>query len=319
MKTFRKIICAAAALLSLSLLNSCGSPSQNSGKLKIVCTTFPQYDFARNVLGGDEGLTLLVDDGTDLHSYSPTAGDIVLIGKADLFVYVGGVSDSWVEGALKSAENPELKTLAMTDAVELLENNFVAGKEFDPNYYEPVKAVDPAVADEHVWLSIRNASKITEKLCEKICEIDPDGAERYKANAAAYVAKLDALDGEYSALVASSARKTVVFADRFPFRYLTRDYGLIYYAAFSGCSCESEASFKTMAFLINKTKELGLPSVFTIEGSDGSIAETVRRATGVKILALDSCQSVTAGDVKNGKSYLGAMRKNLDALREALN
>lgn len=309
-----------ALLIPLILLCSCGNaPQQETDEISIVCTAFPQYDFARNILGGSDGLTLLLDDGADLHSYEPTAQDIIRIGSADLFIYIGGASDAWVDGALKSADNPKLKTLALMDVVDTYKEEYVAGMEHEHSEHNEAHTGSHAEEDEHIWLSLKNAKAMTEKICEEISAIDPENAAVYKVNSENYISKLIELDSEYSSAVASAKRKTVLFADRFPFRYLTEDYSLTYYAAFAGCSSESEASFETMAFLIDKTKELSLPVVLTIEGSDGSLAKTVCDATGAKIAVLDSCQSVTAEDIKSGKTYLGIMENNLTALREALN
>ncbi|MEE1011876.1 MAG: metal ABC transporter substrate-binding protein, partial [Acutalibacteraceae bacterium] len=266
----------------------------------------------KNIIGSEENLTLLIDNGGDLHSYEPTAQDIIRIGSADLFVYVGGNSDKWVESTLKSANNPDLKTLALTEIVETYKEEYVAGMEHEHHN-------DHAADDEHVWLSLRNAAKITQALCDAVCEIDKENEQIYKTNAADYIAQLNALDIEYTAVISSAKRNTLVFADRFPFRYLIEDYSLEYYAAFAGCSSESEASFQTMAFLINKTKELGIPLVMTIDGSDGSIAKTVCEETGAKSAELDSCQSVSSADIKNGTSYINIMKSNLEVLREALN
>lgn len=299
---------------------SCGNTAQESGGLKIVCTAFPQYDYIKNILGSDEGLTMLVDDGADLHSYEPTAQDIIAIGSADLFVYIGGVSDSWAEGALKSANNPDLKAVALMDTVDTLEEEYAAGMEHD-HKHEHVEAHegDHSKEDEHIWLSLKNAAKITDYLCNELCNIDAQNAAFYRANADEYIEKLNALDGEYQAVVDTAARKTVLFADRFPFRYFTEDYSLTYYAAFAGCSSESEASFETMAFLIDKTNELDLPVILTIDGSDGSIAQMISGETGAKVLSLNSCQSVSAADIRRGTNYLDIMKNNLEILREALN
>lgn len=308
-----------ALLMPVILFCSCGGTRDEAGGISIVCTTFPQYDFARNILGSSDGLTLLLDDGADLHSYEPTAQDIIKIGSADLFIYIGGASDTWVEGALKSAANPKLKTLALMDVVNTYKEEYVAGMEHEHEEHEEAHSGSHIGEDEHIWLSLKNAEIITQKICEEISGIDPENASLYKSNAENYISKLNELDSEYSALAASAKRKTVLFADRFPFRYLTEDYSLTYYAAFAGCSSESEASFETMAFLIDKTKELALPVVLTTEGSDGSLAKTVCEATGAKTAALDSCQSVTAEEIKSGKTYLGIMESNLEILREALN
>lgn len=306
------LICA---VLCITVMCSCGDNGTSHGGLKIVCTAFPQYDYVRNILGTSDSVTLLLDDGADLHSYEPTATDIIEIASADLFIYIGGVSDSWVEGALKSANSDSLKAVALMDMVETYDVDYVAGMEKEHNHNHEGEHEK----DEHIWLSLRNSAKVTQILCDIICEIDTANAEKYKSNAQNYINSLNELDGEYKAVVESAKRKTLLFADRFPFRYLVEDYFLEYHAAFSGCSSESEASFQTMAFLIDKTKELNLPVVITIEGSDGSIAEMICKETGAKTVTLDSCQSVSAADIENGTSYINIMKNNLEILREALN
>ncbi len=316
----KKIVSLILIFILAFSLCSCGETAQESGGLKIVCTAFPQYDYIKSILGTDSGLTLLVDDGGDLHSYEPTAQDIIAIGSADLFVYLGGVSDSWAEGALKSANNPDLKTVALMDTVDTLEEEYAAGMEHDHEHeYVQAHDGDHSGEDEHIWLSLKNAVKITEYLCNAVCEIDAQNAALYRENADKYIEKLNALDGEYQAVINSAARSTLLFADRFPFRYMTEDYSLTYYAAFAGCSSESEASFETMAFLIGKTKELNLPFILTIDGSDGSIAEMISGETGAKVLSFNSCQSVSAADIGQGVNYLNIMENNLEILREALN
>ncbi len=310
-----------AVIFSVLFFCSCESNITETEGLSIVCTAFPQYDFAKNIIGTEEGLTLLLDDGADLHSYEPTAQDIIKIGSADIFIYGGGVSDDWAEGVIQSANNPELKIIKTMDLVDTLKEEYVAGMQQENHEHEHHEAHtgDHSEEDEHIWLSIKNAVKITQSLCDAICEADPENAEKYRANTENFVSHLNALDEEYRTVIESSARKTVLFADRFPFRYLTEDYGLTYYAAFAGCSSESEASFETMAFLIDKTKELSLPVVLTIDGSDGSLAETVCESTGSETAVLDSCQSVSSADIARGASYINIMKSNLEVLREALN
>lgn len=259
---------------------------------------------------------MLLDGKEDFHSYEPNAADIVKIATADLFIYIGEDSEKWVKKTLAAAGNDKLNTFTLTEAVNLLEEETVEGMQAEEEHHH---GKDEAEQDEHVWLSLRNAAKITDKLCEAICSVDPQNAEKYRANAKEYITRLNELDSEYSAAVSSAKRDTLIFADRFPFRYLVEDYGLEYYAAFPGCSAESEASFETMATLINKTKETGTPYVFIIDGSDGSIAEAVCKATGAGTLTLDSCQSVSADDIAAGESYLSAMTDNLTKLKEALN
>ena len=313
MKKLISVIIIVTALLGLC---SCGTAEEKKQDgLSIVCTAFPQYDFIKNILGTDEGLTLLLDNGGDLHSYEPTAQDIIKIASADIFVYVGGISDQWVEGVLASANSQSLRTVALMELVETYEEEYVAGMEHEHNH----EGESHRNEDEHVWLSLKNASSITRQLCDVICKADNENAEKYKANAKAYIDELDRLDSEYQDTVTSAKRNTLLFADRFPFRYLIEDYSLEYYAAFAGCSSESEASFQTMAFLIDKAKESALPVVLTIDGSDGSIAKTVCEASGAKIAVMDSCQSVSISDIDNGTTYIGIMKNNLEVLREALN
>lgn len=307
-------------ILIISVFSGCGNqPENNYSGIKIVCTAFPQYDYARNIIGSEEGLTLLLDDGADLHSYEPTAQDIISIGSADIFVYIGGNSDSWVEGAIKSAGNSDLKTIALMDTVDTYDVEYVAGMEHSHGEHNSAHNGDHSEEDEHIWLSLKNAMTITETLCNAICEADPENAGLYKLNSQSYINSLSELDKDYATTVENAKRKTLLFADRFPFRYLTEDYGLEYFAAFAGCSSESEASFRTMAFLIDKTTELELPAILVIDGSDGSIAEMITKSTKSKILTLNSCQSVSLTDIRNGTSYLGIMQKNLEVLREVLN
>ncbi len=311
MKKIISLILTAAVMLCLC---ACGGTAEETpeSNLKIVCTAFPQYDFVKNILGTSDGITLLIDDGGDLHSFEPTAQDIITISSADMFIYVGGTSDKWVDGVLASANNPNLKTVALMDLVDTYDEEYVAGMEHHSDS-------EHATKDEHVWLSLGNAGVMIQKICDIICEIDPDNTAKYRNNAGKYIADTITLDMEYRLALNDAKRNVLLFADRFPFRYLTEAYSLEYYAAFAGCSSESEASFQTMAFLIDKTKELSLPVVLTIDGSDGSIAKTVCEATGAKTAELDSCQSVSMTDIENGTTYLGIMRSNLEVLREALN
>lgn len=215
-------------------------------KISVVTTIFPQYDWTRAVIGDQAenfDLTILLDDGVDLHSYQPTVDDLIRLGSCDLFIYVGGESDAWVEDALKEAVNPDMIVIDLLDAMgdAAKEEEIVEGMEAEDEEGEDEE--EGLEYDEHVWLSLRNASVLTQTVADAIAEIDPENAEIYKANAAAYIEQLQALDAEYQAAVDGSAVKTLLFADRFPFRYLTDDYGLDYYAAFAGCSAESEASF----------------------------------------------------------------------------
>ena len=319
-------------LLAFVFLFSCltGIAPAEEKKLSVVVTIFPVYDWVREVTGPDSGnteITLLLDSGVDLHSYQPSAQDILRISTADLFVYVGGESDEWVEDVLASAMNPHLMTVNLLDAMgeDLKIEELVEGMEHDNDHDEEEKAHDHEhgeEADEHVWLSLRCAQKLTGVIAAAMAELDAAHAEAYRANAAAYTEKLAALDAQYSQTVENAGIKTILFGDRFPFRYLADDYGLTYYAAFAGCSAETEASFQTILFLAQKLDELGLPAVLTIENPKTRIAETVVNATqkkNQKILSLNSMQGVTAQEVKDGAAYLSLMESNLIVLRDALN
>lgn len=322
MKRIFFLMTAAIALLSFS---SCKSKkqteniSQNSKKL-IVCTIFPQYDWCREILGSKAdnfNLVLLLDKGTDLHSFQPTFADIAKVSSSDLFVYIGGESDNWVSDALKEAKN---KNLADLNLMEKLGND-VKEEELVEGMQGETEEDDETEYDEHIWLSVKNAKKLTSALCAEIQKLDPQNANLYAENAKNYIAKLDLLDKNYEETVSSSTEKTILVADRFPFRYLADDYGLKYYAAFLGCSAESEASFETIIFLAKKVDELSLGAVLTIENSDKKIARTIvenTKSKNAKILELDSLQSVTGKDIKNGKTYLSIMEENLKVLKAAL-
>lgn len=314
---------ALAALMLLGLLAACGKMPAGDGGLTIVTTIFPVYDWCREILGEEAGgaeLTMLLDTGVDLHSYQPTAADMVKIASADVFVYVGGESDKWVKDALATAGNPDRIVVNLLDALgdaareeELVEG--MEGEEEDGGEEEGPEY------DEHVWLSLKNAAALVSTLTDAIAEADPAYADAYRANAGDYIARLNALDAEYAKAVAEGTKKTILFGDRFPFRYLADDYGLSYYAAFAGCSAETEASFETIVFLAHKVDELGLGCVLQIESSDGSIARTVIENTAGKNqtpFVLDSMQSMTSEDVKNGVTYLSVMETNLNVLREAV-
>lgn len=328
MKKVLSIFLAAAILLGC--LAGCGAPqTPDTDRLQIVATIFPEYDWVKNILGDNPAnaeLTMLLDSGVDLHSYQPTAADILKISTCDLFIYVGGESDEWVEDALQEATNKDMAVVnlleVLGDAVKVEEiKEGMQAHDHDEDHDEDHDHEEPEL-DEHVWLSLKNAAILCAAISDRLCAADEAHRDVYTANAAAYVEKLNALDAEYRAAVDAAAYKTLLFGDRFPFRYLTDDYGLDYFAAFAGCSAESEASFETISFLSRKLDELSLPAVMTIEGTDHRIAETVVQNTQTKdqrILSLDSMQSTTARDVQNGADYLAIMQKNLSVLAEALN
>ena len=319
----KKITALLLALLMLAgVLAGCGkqNDTNKTDKLSIVTTIFPEYDWVREILGDKADsaeITMLLDNGVDLHSYQPTADDIIRLSDCDLFVYVGGESDEWVEGALKNAANKDRKVIDLLGILgdSVKEEETVEGMQEEEEDHEEKEY------DEHVWLSLKNAKTLVGAISESLQELDPGNKDTYATNAAAYIEKLSALDGEYQAAVDAATYKTLLFGDRFPFRYLVDDYGLSYYAAFVGCSAESEASFETVSFLARKVDEGKLPCVLTIEGKNHKIAETIVQNTAgknQKILTMDSMQSTTAQDVARGTTYLSLMAKNLDVLKEAL-
>ena len=328
------IIAVLCMLLTSGALAGCGekNKSEKNADLSIVATIFPGYDWVREIMGDEAenaDITMLMDNGTDLHSYQPTADDISKISKCDLFIYAGGESDEWVKDALKQAENKDMKVINMIEmlgdsvkteeVVEGMESEHDHDHDEDGDHHDSDQEVE---YDEHTWLSLKNAEMICEAIENDLSSLDPENKDIYKKNSEEYISKLSELDSKYQKTVDDAARKTVLFGDRFPFRYLTDDYGLDYYAAFVGCSAETEASFKTVKFLAEKVDELDLPCVMTIEGSDHKIAETIIRNTAdkdQKVLTMDSMQAVTASDLKDGKTYLSLMEKNLEALKEALN
>lgn len=321
-----RLLTAFIAILITIILTGCGKTAEttadtNSQKLKIVAAIFPAYDWTRNILGENPAgmeLSLLLDNGVDLHSFQPSVDDILTISNADLFIYVGGESDQWVSDALKQAKNPNIRILKMLDAIgdAAKTEETVEGMQHEEEDEE-----EEDVPDEHVWLSLRNAAVITDAIAAQLSALDEPNASIYAQNAQQYKQKLSALDEAYASALQNTAHKTLLFGDRFPFRYLVDDYGLDYYAAFSGCSAETEASFETISFLAQKTNELKLPAVLTIDGTEHKIAETIVKNTESKtlpVLTLNSMQSVTAQEIRDGITYLSIMEENLQVLKQAL-
>ena len=371
-----------------SNMNAAASMKENEKeasdkKLSVVCTIFPEYDWVKEVVGDKKDnydITYLLENGVDLHSYQPTAEDMAKISSCDLFVYVGGESDGWVEKAVKDASNPNMQVINLMETLgsNVKEEEVVEGMQGHDHEHEHEEDADhdhkheheededhdhkheheedtdhdhkheheedadhdhdheheheedehhhhhegeETEYDEHVWLSLKNVPVLVNEIAAKLQIIDPENKDVYTANSAAYIQKITELDAKYVEVVKNSSKKTILFGDRFPFRYLADDYGLKYYAAFVGCSAETEASFETVAFLAGKTDELGLSRVCTIENSDGKIADTVIQNTknkDQKIAVLNSMQSVTANDIESGVTYLSIMEENLKVLEEVL-
>ena len=328
MKTWKRILTAALVLcLCAGMFAGCGrrAAKADSGKLKIVVTIFPIYDWVRSLLGdraADVELTLLEQSGADLHNFQPTIQDIYTISNCDLFFYIGGESDKWVDGALEQARGSKLRAVNLMEALgsAAREEETPEGAEEEHEDHEEHEHEGPEY-DEHIWLSVRNAALLCPILADAIAEQAPELAETCRGNCAAYTQKLNELDAAFAAAAAASPLKTVLFADRYPFLYLIKDYGLTAYAAFSGCSAETEASFEMISFLVGKVDELHLKHVLVLESSDRRLAEAIvsqSRNRDAEILVMDSMQSVTLKEVQAGASYLDIMQKNLDALTRAL-
>ena len=298
-----------AILLCLCLI-LCGCTAQpekphDETKLQIVCTSFPAYDFAREIAGDRAELTLLIKPGSEVHSYEPTPKDMIRIQESDLFICNGGESEQWAETLI----TPKLNTIYMMDCVDTVEES--ADGIYNAEDGEPE-------LDEHVWTSPLNAIKISEEICNALCKLDTDNAEAYKTNFAAYKAQLMALDREFRQVIKNSGKHTLVFADRFPMRYFALEYGLDCYAAFPGCSSETEPSAKTVAYLIDRVREDKIPAVLYMEFSNQKMADVICEDTGCRKLPFYSAHSVSAEQFKQGVSYLDLMRINLNSLKEAL-
>ncbi len=330
-------------------------------KLKIVCTSFVSYDWTREILGErtqNFELVWLQSSGVDFHSYQPTAEDAIEITNSDLFIYTGGVSDDWVaDGFINTTDHTTtmfnlvehmgedilhevtVEGMQAEDAHDHEDEDAHAHEDEDAHDHEDEDAhdhededahahededahahEDEGHVDEHVWLSPKNAMKLVAELAVAISELDPEGADVYAANATAYTEELSALDADYTTAT-EGVDSTLIFADRFPFLYLTTHYDLDYYAAFPGCSAETEATFETITFLSDKTDELGTGVLLTVDEPAHRIAETVsENATkgGQEILSLDSMQAVSLEDAQGGATYITIMNKNLDILKKAL-
>ena len=347
----------AATVITMGAIVGCGTKEESSAggvvdsteatqeaaadSISVVTTIFPEYDWVKQIVGDASGveLTNLLDNGADLHNYQPTAEDIKKIATCDLFIYVGGESDEWAEDAIKTAVNPNQQVINLMDVLKdsVKEEEVVEGMqeeehdhdhegeaedEHEEEAEEEHEHEEEVEYDEHVWLSLKNAATCVKAIADSLETIDGTNADMYKANVDSYINDINALDAKYADAVNAATGKTLLFGDRFPFRYMVDDYGLDYYAAFVGCSAETEASFETIKFLSEKVDELGLKTLLTIENSDNKIADTIIANTNSKdaqILAMDSMQSSTSADYENGVTYLSIMKNNLKVLTEALN
>lgn len=333
------VLTACAAAPQTQAQGAAASPLASDGKVQIVTTIFPLYDWTRQILGtevqGEADLQFLLGDGVDFHNYQATAKDILTVSQADLLVYVGGTSDAWIEQACEQNPNPNRVEINLMELLadrlkteELVEGMEHSHEDEDEHAHTPEEEAalhdehdSGAVYDEHVWLSVQNAEIVCDALAKALSELMPEKAQQIEENAAAYKDELTALDEQFRQAADSASTKTLMFADRFPFRYLTDDYGLSYYAAFTGCSTDTQASFETISFLSEKVGELSLQTILTIDDSDGKIAQTVAHSSGgtaPEILSMNSMQSITRAQADEGVTYVSVMQENLTVLRTAL-
>ena len=303
------------AYIFSTLLCGCRMDSkinESSQKINVVATIFPQYDFARQIAGDKINLTMLIPPGAESHSYEPTPQDMINIQKSDVFIYVGGENDNWIDNILNSIDISQKKVISLLDCVDVLdENSESTAAQPSSNSHREV--------DEHVWTSPKNAMKIAQKISETLCDLDADNAGFYSKNLNQYIEQLEILDNNFKNVVETGKRKTLIFGDRFAFRYFAEEYGLNCYAAFSGCSSQTETSAAQMAYIIDKVKELKIPVILKMELSSENIARAVAQETNAKVLTMHSCHNVLKSEFENGETYLNYMNKNLDVLKEALN
>lgn len=317
----------AAAITAALLLSGCGTQGatsqegdQESDKLTVVATVFPAYDFARAVGGEAAEVSLLLPPGAESHSYEPTPADILAVQQCDLFIYLGGESDTWVETILESVE-PQGKTLRMIDCVDLLEEETVEGMEDheDEHDHDDLGLGEVVGYDEHVWTAPRNAAQITRAIGAEMEALDPDNAALYAANTEDYAAQIDGLDQEFTDFFAGVSDRTMVFGDRFPLRYFADEFDIEYYAAFPGCSTQTEPSAATIAFLTDKVRQEGISTVWYIEFSNHLVADSIAEAAGAETAMFHSCHNVSADDLEAGATYVSLMEGNLESLRQHMN
>ena len=309
-------------VLLLGTLCGCSAPAKQEEGLSVVATIFPQYDFARQVMGSSNHLTMLLRPGQEVHSYEPTPQDIIAIQNCDLFIYVGGESDAWIEDVLEGMDTSHMVILSLMDLVDPLEEDTDSVLENPEEHsHEDGEAthLHQEEYDEHVWTSPKNAMLITQAICDALCGIDPSNAQTYRQNTAAYLEQLDGLDQDFREVISNASRDTLIFGDRFPLLYFVREYGLNYYAAFPGCASETEPSAATVARLIDLVREEQVPVVYQIELSNGNIARSIADSSGAKVETFYTCHNITRDDFNAGETYLSLMERNVNSLKEALN
>jgi zinc transport system substrate-binding protein len=315
----RVFILTALFICICAFAFTAGNKDQRSnGKITVTATIFPPYDFTRAIAGDKVNLRMLLPPGAESHSFEPTPRDIITVQNSDIFIYIGGESDAWVDRILESMDTTNITILRLMDTVDVVEEEIVEGMEEEDDPLLALDAEPEPEYDEHIWTSPKNATLITVAITDALCEKDPANAAFYRQNADDYAAKLDALDTGFREIVSNAKRKTIVFGDRYPFRYFSETYGLSYFAAFPGCSTETEPSAATVAFLIKKIKAEKIPVVFYIELSNEKMADAIAEETGAKKRLLHAAHNISKRDFDGGLTYLEIMTRNMDSLREAL-
>jgi len=313
----KRFILVVAIGVMLAALSSCGIDTHiDGGPLSVVSTIFAPYDFARAIAGEQAAVTMLLPPACESHSFEPTPQDIVKIRNCGVFVHVGGASDAWVERILSTIDTSNMRVVTLMDCVDAVEETIVEGMQ--AVFEEDGGGGDEPELDEHVWTSPKNAMLITQKISDAMCAADPRNAAAYRRNTADYLARLDTLDAQLREIVTIGVRKTILFGDRFPFRYFADTYGLDYHAAFPGCAAETEAGARTVIFLIEKIKTEGIPVVFHAELSNANMARAIAKETGAQVRLLHACHNISLADYRAGKTYLDLMGDNAAALQEAL-
>lgn len=314
----KKILVFAFLALFTLLLLSCDVKEKENDFPSVVCTVFPQYDFTRNIAHGTNiNIKMLLPAGSEAHSYEPSPSDIKAIKDCDIFIWVGGESEAWAKKLIASSELDGEKVLSLMDVTGLLhEEDGLSGEKSGHHDHDSEHGEEEY--DEHVWTSPKNAIKITQAICEKLCAVSPENGETFRKNADSYTEKLRALDEGFERVSENSNGKELVIGDRFPFLYLTHEYGFRYVSAFSGCAEQTEASLAVISELIEKVKKDEIPIVFATDFSTGKLAQTIASESGARVLWLYSCHAVSANDIKNGEDYISLMTKNLQNIEKAV-
>ncbi|MEE1282013.1 MAG: metal ABC transporter substrate-binding protein [Acutalibacteraceae bacterium] len=300
-------------LLVITFTGCTSSEKTDNGKINIVSTIFPQYDFAREIVGDRANLKMLIQPGGESHTYEPTPQDIISIQEADVFLYIGGKNDAWVDDILKSIDTTEIQIVKLIDCVELT----CVGETEEHNHSHSDEHSNEF--DEHIWTSPMNAKKMVEAISKAICNADPENSDYYNDNTAEYCVKLVDLDTKIRNVVSNAKRTELIFGDRFPLIYFTKEYGLIYHSAFPGCSSETEPSASTIALLSDKVEQKDIPVILKIELSNSTVADTIASETSTEVLTFYSCHNLSKTQFDNGENYISMMTENLETLKVALN